>query len=312
MFTEHKPVLLEKTIDYLQCKQNRIYLDGTLGRGGHTEAILNEIGDTGLVIGIDRDLKAIKDVKKKFSKYNNLKLVHDNFIHIPEILEELHINAVDGMIFDLGISSPQVDNPDRGFSYQKEGPLDMRMNREQSITAADIVNNYTESELTRVISEYGEENWASRIAEFIVNSRNRERIDRTDQLVEIIKNAIPASARRTGGHPARRTFQALRIETNNELKQLKSMISEAVKCLKPEARICIISFHSLEDRIVKHTFRELARDCICPPDLPICTCNHQAEIKVITRKPVTADSKEIKENPRARSAKLRVAQKVLK
>lgn len=305
----HKPVLLEKTIEYLNIKKDGIYVDGTLGRGGHSEAILKELGTSGKVIGIDRDLTAINTVDKKLKKYDNLNLVHGNFINIPEILDNLNIDKVDGMLFDLGVSSPQFDDPERGFSYQKEGPLDMRMNKKQGLTAKEIVNSFSKEDLTRIIKEYGEERWASRIAQFIVEFREKKEIDTTFDLVEIIKSAIPASARRKGGHPARRTFQALRIATNNELNQLKELIHKVIPRLKTGGRICIISFHSLEDRIVKHTFIEKSKDCICPPDFPVCVCDHEPELKIITRKPVQADRKEIKENPRARSAKLRVAEK---
>jgi len=309
MKKDHTPVLPEETIDYLDCKQKGIYIDGTAGRGGHIKRILQKIGEKGLIIGVDRDQKAIKFLKNKFKDYENIKLVHDNYINIPDILEKLKIDQVDGMLFDLGFSSPQIDTPERGFSYQKDGPLDMRMNQEQNLKAADIVNKYSQPELAEVIREYGEDKWAERIAEFIVKFRNKEKIETTSQLVEIIKKAIPAGARRKGGHPARRTFQALRIETNNELNQLQAMIDRCVSCLKTGGRICIISFHSLEDRIVKHTFRELAKDCVCPPDFPICNCDKTSLVKIITKKPVIPSKKEIDENPRARSAKLRVVEK---
>lgn len=309
MTFKHKPVLLKETIEYLNIKKDGIYLDGTLGRGGHTEAILDKIGSQGQIIAIDRDLEAINKVKNKLEN-SNIKYIHDNFINIPQILNNLKIDKVDGMLFDLGISSPQVDNPERGFSYHNDGPLDMRMNRKQTLTAKDIVNNYSQKQLTEVIGEYGEENWASRIAEFIVKRRQRQEIKTTLQLVEVIKNAIPASARRKGGHPAKRTFQAIRIETNDELNQLKTMIKKAVTKLKEKGRICIISFHSLEDRIIKHTFKKLAKKCVCPPDFPICVCEQEPQVKIITRKPVIASNQEIEKNPRARSAKLRVAEKL--
>ncbi|MDI3546365.1 MAG: rRNA (cytosine1402-N4)-methyltransferase [Halanaerobiales bacterium] len=309
MDTEHRPVLLEETINYLNCQKGGIYLDGTLGRGGHTEAILRKIDDRGTVIGIDRDMAAIKAVKKRLGGYKSLKLVHGNFIEIPVILAGLKIDRVDGMVFDLGVSSPQFDNPERGFSYRYDAPLDMRMNREQSLTAREIVNQYSREELTRIIKEYGEEKWASRIAQFIVDFRQKQPIETTFDLVEVIKAAIPAGARRMGGHPARRTFQALRIATNDELNQLEELITKAVPLLKPGGRICIISFHSLEDRIVKSSFRELAKDCVCPPDFPVCVCDHRALIKIITRRPVQPTKEEIETNPRARSAKLRVAEK---
>jgi 16S rRNA (cytosine1402-N4)-methyltransferase len=306
---EHEPVMLDTTIEYLNCKKDGIYVDGTLGRGGHTAAILENIDDDGLVIALDRDLDAINAVKDSIES-KNLILEHANYIDIDKVLDKHNIAEVDGMIFDLGVSSPQLDNSDRGFSYKNNGPLDMRMNRDQKLTAADIVNNYRKDKIEKIIYDYGEDNWAARIAEFIVAFRKKKVIETTFELVDIIKAAIPASARRSGGHPARRTFQALRIATNNELNQLEDMIDVAVKRLKKEGRICIISFHSLEDRIVKHKFRELASDCICPPELPVCKCDKEPLVKIITRKPVRASEKEVKENYRSRSAKLRVAEKI--
>lgn len=310
MNKEHKPVLLEETIEYLNCKRDGIYIDGTLGRGGHTEAILEKLQGTGKLLGIDRDIEAIKKVKARYRGLENLFLFHDNYINIPVILEKIGIREVDGMLFDLGVSSPQFDNPERGFSYNHDAPLDMRMDQKQELTARDIVNNYPQEELTRIIREYGEEKWASRIADFIVDYRQRKPIETTLELVEIIKTAIPAAARRSGGHPARRTFQALRIATNDELNQLEELLDRVVPYLKAGGRICVISFHSLEDRIVKNKFRELARRCTCPPDFPVCVCDQKAEVKIITRKPVTASKEELAANPRARSAKLRVAEKI--
>ena len=309
MSNEHKPVLLDETIEYLNCKEDGIYVDGTLGRGGHTAALLENIEDEGLVISLDRDLEAIEAVKESIES-SNLILEHANYINIGEVLEKHDIDKVDGMIFDLGVSSPQLDNSNRGFSYQKNGPLDMRMNRDQKLTAADIVNKYRKEKIEEIIYDYGEDNWASRIAEFIVAYRKKKKIETTFELVDIIKAAIPASARRSGGHPARRTFQALRIATNNELNQLEDMITGAVEQLKSGGRICIISFHSLEDRIVKHKFRELASDCVCPPEIPVCMCDKESIVKVITKSPIRATEEEVEENYRARSAKLRVAEKI--
>ena len=306
----HQAVLLEEAIEYLNIKEDGIYLDGTLGRAGHSSEILKKLSELGKLIGVDRDTAALEAVKKRFSGEESLILEHSNFQDFDQILAKLGIEAVDGMLFDLGVSSPQLDNPERGFSYQKEGPLDMRMNPEQKLTAKDIVNNYSQAELEKIITEYGEENWSARIAEFIVKMRDEKEIKTTSDLVEVIKAAIPKAVRRSGGHPARRTFQALRIETNNELEQLKNLIAKAVSYLNPGGRLVIISFHSLEDRIVKHKFRELAKDCICPPDFPICVCDKEAEVEVITRSPIQASKEEKEANPRSRSAKMRVAEKI--
>ena len=307
---DHQPVLLDECINYLNIKKDGIYIDGTLGRGGHSSAILEKLNNNGKLIAIDRDEKAIKEVRKKFKNKNNIEFVHDNFVNIPKILDDLKIDKVDGMLFDLGFSSPQIDNPKRGFSYQKEGPLDMRMNLNQTLSAKDIVNTYSKNELEEILINYGEENWAARIAEFVVEERKKKTIETTTDLVEIIKAAIPKAVRRKGGHPARRTFQALRIETNNELKQLEEMIKRVVYNLQAGGRICIISFHSLEDRIVKNSFKYLNKKCICPPDFPICACDKKREVKIITKSPIRATEKEVKKNRRARSAKLRVAERV--
>jgi 16S rRNA (cytosine1402-N4)-methyltransferase len=307
---KHQAVLLEEAIEYLNIKEDGIYLDGTLGRAGHSSEILKKLSAAGKLIAVDRDTAAIKAVQEKFTDNESLILEHANFQEIDQVLAKLGIEGVDGMLFDLGVSSPQLDNPERGFSYQNDGPLDMRMNPEQKLTAQDIVNNYSQAELERIITEYGEENWAARIAEFIVKMRKEKAIETTNDLVEVIKAAIPKAVRRSGGHPARRTFQALRIETNNELEQLKNLIDKAVSFLNPEGRIVIITFHSLEDRIVKHKFRDLAKDCTCPPDFPICVCDKKAEVKVITSSPIQASDSEKEFNPRSRSAKMRVAEKI--
>jgi 16S rRNA (cytosine1402-N4)-methyltransferase len=307
---KHQAVLLEEAIEYLNIKEDGIYLDGTLGRAGHSSEILKKLSAAGKLIAVDRDTAAIKAVQEKFTDNESLILEHANFQEIDQVLAKLGIEGVDGMLFDLGVSSPQLDNPERGFSYQNDGPLDMRMNPEQKLTAQDIVNNYSQAELERIITEYGEENWAARIAEFIVKMRKEKAIETTSDLVEVIKAAIPKAVRRSGGHPARRTFQALRIETNNELEQLKNLIDKAVSFLNPEGRIVIITFHSLEDRIVKHKFRDLAKDCTCPPDFPICVCDKKVEVKVITSSPIQASDSEKEFNPRSRSAKMRVAEKI--
>lgn len=307
---EHQAVLLNEAVEYLNIKKDGIYLDGTLGRAGHSSEILKHLSEQGKLIAVDRDTAAIKAVRERFPGEDRLVLEHSNFQDFDQVFAKLGIEAVDGMLFDLGVSSPQLDNPERGFSYQKDGPLDMRMNPEQKLTAKDIVNNYSQAQLEKIISEYGEENWAARIAEFIVKMRKEKEIDTTADLVEVIKAAIPKAVRRSGGHPARRTFQALRIETNNELEQLKNLIDKAVSYLNPGGRLVIITFHSLEDRIVKHKFRDLAKDCTCPPDFPICVCDKKSEVKVITRSPIQASKEEKEANPRSRSAKMRVAEKI--
>ncbi len=307
---EHEPVLIDEVKEFLNITQDGIYLDGTLGRGGHAECILEEIikGD-GLLIGIDKDQEAIAYCQKKFPE-DQVKLFQGSFLKAPEILQQLQISAVDGILLDLGVSSPQLDNPARGFSYQDDAPLDMRMDQSQELTAAKIVNNYEQDQLTKIISKYGEERWASRIAEFIVDFRERKPLESTYDLIDVIKAAIPASARRSGGHPARRTFQALRIETNNELQEVEDFLQQVPTLLRTGGRIGVISFHSLEDRIVKHTFKHLAEECLCPPDFPVCRCDKKAELKIITRSPVQPGEKEIKQNPRSRSAKFRVAEKL--
>ena len=307
---EHEPVLLSEVIDNLEIKENGIYVDCTIGGAGHSKKIAQRLSAEGQLIGVDQDQAAIEAASENLSNTDpEVKLIRDNYSNLNTILRDLEITAVDGFLFDLGVSSHQLDEPERGFSYRYEAPLDMRMDQRQEQTAADIVNEYSQEQLTEIIGEYGEENWAQRIAGFIVEERKEERIETTLELVEVIKNAIPASARRSGGHPAKRTFQALRIAVNNELEIIETAIKDAVNSLKVGGRICIISFHSLEDRIVKHTFKDLARDCICPPKMPVCGCDEEAEIKIITKSAVTASEEELEENYRARSAKLRVAEK---
>lgn len=305
----HKPVLLNETIEMLSPRKGGIYIDATLGGGGHFGAIVEKVGNEGIVIGIDQDETAILNAKKKFTN-QNVKLVHDNFSNIINITQNLGINAIDGIIFDLGVSSHQLDEGSRGFSYMQDAPLDMRMDKRIPITAQDVVNTKSKQELKQIIREYGEESWAGRIADFICESRKQAKIETTGQLVDIIKAAIPAGARRKGPHPAKRTFQALRIYVNDELNILHSAIKDAVSILKPKGRICVITFHSLEDRIVKNTFKELAADCICPEGSPICTCNHKKVLNILTSKPIYPSKKELETNPRSRSAKLRVGEKV--
>lgn len=306
----HKSVLLKETIEGLNVRKGKIYLDGTLGGAGHSYEILKKLHGTGLLIGIDQDQEALKAAREKLSEFKNVEYFNLNYIDFEKALDELGIEKIDGVLLDIGVSSYQFDNPERGFSYRFDAPLDMRMDKSLEISAKDIVNTYSEDEITEIIREYGEEKWASRISKFIVQERKNKKIDTTFELVEIIKNAIPAGARRNGPHPAKRTFQALRIEVNKELDVLKNSIDKFVHRLNPGGRIAIITFHSLEDRIVKNSFKYLEKDCICPPTSPICTCNKKREIKIITRKPITASEEELKENNRSHSAKLRIAEKI--
>ncbi|TCO79314.1 16S rRNA (cytosine(1402)-N(4))-methyltransferase RsmH [Marinisporobacter balticus] len=307
---EHVSVLLEETIENLNIKSNGIYVDGTLGGGGHASKICECLGKDGLFIGIDQDKDALNTASKRLEKYQNKKIfVHDNFSNIKNILAKHNISKIDGMIMDIGVSSYQLDEGSRGFSYMQDAPLDMRMDQTKAFSAKDVINNYEEEELVRVIKEYGEERWAKRIANFIVEERNNKVIRTTGEVVDIIKKAVPSAARRDGPHPAKRTFQAIRIEVNNELGILEQTIRDISENLNPGGRICIITFHSLEDRIVKNTFKDLSTVCKCPPEYPICRCNGKADIKRITKKPILPSAVEVEKNPRSRSAKLRVAEK---
>lgn len=313
MTFEHKPVLLNECIEYLNIRADGIYVDATVGGAGHSSEILKRLGPEGLLIGIDQDAEAIEAAGQRLGKVETegrYVLYHTNFENIRGILEKQKINSVDGVLMDLGVSSHQLDEGERGFSYQHDAPLDMRMDKSTERDAAWVVNNLSREELTRIIREYGEEKWAPRIAEFIVKYRDIQKISTTGQLAEIVKAAIPAAARRTGPHPARRTFQAIRIAVNRELEVLEKALNETINLLNPGGRLAVITFHSLEDRIVKQTFRDRAQGCICPPDFPECVCGRKPEIRIITRKPVTASQSELEENPRARSAKLRVAEKI--
>jgi 16S rRNA (cytosine1402-N4)-methyltransferase len=305
----HKPVLLDESVKGLNIKEDGIYVDCTLGGGGHTEEILKK-ATKGKVIGIDQDDYAIERASEKLSGYKNFMPVKNNFSKIEEILNELSIDKIDGIIFDLGVSSFQLDIPERGFSYNYDMPLDMRMDKSQTTTARHIVNGYEENELTRILWDYGEEKWAARIAKFIVEEREQEFIETTGQLVSIIKKAIPKSARQEGSHPAKKTFQAIRIEVNRELEILENTVKAAVERLTKKGRICVITFHSLEDRIIKNTFAELNKDCICPPEFPKCMCEHRRKLKIITKKPITPSEEELTENRRAHRAKLRIGERV--
>ena len=307
----HRPVMLEQCVKGLDIRPDGIYVDGTLGGGGHSGAICRNLNERGTLIGIDRDRDALDVSSERLKEYKCKKyFVQSNYSDIKQVLNELKIEKVDGALLDLGVSSFQLDNPQRGFSYMNDAPLDMRMSQDYDFTAYDIVNDYDRNELIRVIGKYGEERWASRIADFIVKVRSDKPIESTYELVDVIKQAIPASARRTGPHPAKRTFQAIRIEVNDELSQLERAVEEFCDILAPGGRLCIITFHSLEDRIVKEIFSRRANPCTCPREFPICVCGKKADIKKITGKPFVPDAEETEENPRARSAKLRIAEKI--
>lgn len=307
----HVPVLLKEAVDNLVWKQDGTYVDGTIGGAGHSEEILKRLGQSGRLIGIDRDESALDASKIRLKKYlDRVTLIHSNFSDIKEVLKDLKVQKVDGVLLDLGVSSPQLDMTERGFSYMKDAPLDMRMDTSSGLTAADIVNTYDEDKLKRIIEEYGEERWASRIARFIVREREKSPIEMTGKLVEVIKAAIPASARRGGPHPAKRTFQAIRIAVNRELDEIENALPDIAEVLNCKGRMCIITFHSLEDRIVKNGMKKLANPCTCPPELPVCVCGKKPVVNIITRKPILPGADEIENNPRARSAKLRVCEKL--
>ncbi len=307
----HVTVLLKETVDNLNLKPNGIYVDGTLGGGGHSEYLLSKLGDEGRLIGIDQDLDAHKAAGERLARFGDKFVpVHNNFVNIKQVVEELGLPGIDGMIMDLGVSSYQLDEAERGFSYMNDGALDMRMDRKSEITAWHIVNEYSEKAIYELIRDYGEEKWASRIAKFIGEARRNGEIRTTFELVDIIKAAIPAKARQDGPHPAKRTFQAIRIEVNNELGIIEQVIRDGLSVMNKGGRMGIITFHSLEDRIVKQTFKDLGTSCKCPPEMPICQCGGKAAAKVITRKPILPSDEEIEENPRSRSAKLRVIEKL--
>ncbi len=307
---KHTSVLLAESIEGLAIKKDGIYVDGTLGGGGHAEAICSQLSSKGTLIGIDRDQDALNAAKKRLEPYKCKKIfIQNNYADIKEILTELDLSGVDGALLDLGVSSFQLDTPQRGFSYMQDAPLDMRMNRDDGFTAYDVVNTYSQKDLARIITKYGEERWATRIASFVEQERKKGPIESTFQLVEIIKAAIPAAARREGPHPAKRTFQAIRIEVNDELGQLEKAVTEFCDILNEEGRLCIITFHSLEDRIVKEIFQRRVNPCTCPKEFPQCVCGKKPDIVKITRKPLIAGERELEENPRSRSAKLRVVEK---
>ena len=305
---KHKPVLLEECINGLNIKTDGIYVDGTLGGAGHSIEIIKKMSENGLLIGIDRDEEALKAAKQRLSEYKNVKFVHDNHDNIKEILKQLNVAKVDGILLDLGVSSYQLDERNRGFSYLGENELDMRMDKTQELTAKRVVNYYSEKELADIIYEYGEERFSRQIARNICEYRKEHLIKTTKQLVEIIEKSIPKS-KQNDGHPAKRTFQAIRIEVNDEIKPLYNTVKDCIDCLKPQGRLCIITFHSLEDRAVKNAMLDAKGKCTCPPDLPYCVCGAKSEGKIITRKPIVATKEEQEENSRSKSAKLRIFEK---
>ncbi len=305
---KHVPVLLEQTIALLSPAPGQIIVDGTVGLGGHSEHILQRIRPNGLLIGIDRDKNALAMAKRRLK--DGFLPVHGNFFDLPAILADNGIKAVDGILFDLGVSSYQLDEPVRGFSYRADAPLDMRMDTGQAYSAKEAVNKLSERELSRIIHEYGEERWAARIAGFIVKAREQKQIETTGELVEIIKAAVPKGARRDGPHPAKRTFQALRIHVNGELDGLDEALEKAANCLKANGTLCVITFHSLEDRIVKQCFARLQNPCTCPPRSPVCICGKKPVATVLTKKPIIPTPEEEEQNPRAHSAKLRAVRRL--
>lgn len=310
MIFEHKSVLLEETIDSLNVKPGGIYVDGTLGGGGHALEVCRRLGEKGRLIGMDQDEDAIKAARERLKGFEEkVTIVKSNYENIRSVLEGLGIAGADGIYLDLGVSSYQLDTPERGFTYREDAVLDMRMDREQTLTAKSVVNEYDERELYHVIRDYGEEKFAKNIAKHIVKARQDKPIETTGELAGIIKAAIPMKMRATGGHPAKRTFQAVRIEVNRELKVLENSIDTMVDLLNPGGRLSIITFHSLEDRIVKNRFRDNENPCICPKDFPVCVCGKQSKGHVVTRKPIVPTEEEILENNRSKSAKLRVFEK---
>ncbi len=306
----HRPVLLQECVEALNIRPGGVYLDGTLGRAGHSEQIARRL-TTGRLICVDRDQAALDAARERLAPWmDQTTLVHSNFDQVDAILDKLSLSGVDGMLFDLGVSSPQLDDGSRGFSYMTDAPLDMRMDREEGLTAADIVNRWPQEELRRIISQYGEERFAPQIAGAIVRRRGDKPIATTLELVEIIKSAMPAKALREKQHPAKRTFQAIRIAVNDELSSVERMLQRAVPRLNRGGRLAVITFHSLEDRVVKTGLAGFARGCTCPPDFPVCVCGKTPDIRLVNKKPILPSQREVEENPRARSAKLRAAEKL--
>lgn len=308
---QHKSVLLQECIDALNIRPDGIYLDGTLGGAGHSSQIARRLTEGGRLIGVDRDRTALAAAKERLAPYaDRVTLVHSNFAEIDAILDSLGIPAVDGMLFDLGVSSPQLDDASRGFSYMADAPLDMRMDKDDALTAGEVVNTWPQGELRRILYDYGEERYAPQIAAAICRAREKAPVETTLELVEIIRSAMPAQALREKQHPAKRSFQAIRIAVNDELGAVSRMMQAAVGRLNPGGRLAVITFHSLEDRIVKSEMQQAARGCTCPPEFPVCVCGKKPLVKLVTRKPIVSGPAELEENPRARSAKLRVAEKL--
>lgn len=304
---KHISVLLDECIEGLNIKPDGIYVDGTLGGAGHSSHIVEKLNNNGRLIGIDQDQEAITAATKKLKKYEkSVDIIHNNYVNLLQVLFNLNIKSVDGILLDLGVSSYQLDNKDRGFSYRFDSSLDMRMDTRNELTARDIVNNYSEGELFRVIRDYGEDKFAKNIAKHIVMARAEKPIETTFELNDVIKAAIPAKFRADGGHPSKRTFQAIRIECNRELEVLKEAIDQMIDALNPGGRLCIITFHSLEDRIVKTAFKNAQDPCTCPPSFPVCVCGKKSKGKVVTRKPILPSDEELECNPRSKSAKLRI------
>lgn len=303
------PVMLKECIDGLKIKKDGIYVDGTLGGAGHSKEILKRLSKDGLLIGIDRDEEALQAAKTNLDLFDNVSFVHDNHDNIDQILEKLNIKQVDGILLDLGVSSYQLDERNRGFSYLGENELDMRMDKTQKLTAKEILNTYSEQKLADIIYEYGEERFSKNIAKNICKYRQQKEIQTTNELVTIIEQSIPKS-KQNDGHPAKRTFQAIRIEVNDEIRPLYNTVKNCIKCLKPSGRLCIITFHSLEDRAVKNAMLDAKGKCTCPADLPYCVCGSKSFGKIINKKPIIASTKEQEENPRSKSAKLRIFEKI--
>ncbi len=308
---KHVSIMLDQVIENLSIKEDGIYCDGTVGGAGHSSAILSHLGPKGRLICFDQDRDAIKTATERLNADNDdrVSVVKSNYVNMPAVLSEMGIEKVDGILLDLGVSSYQFDNGERGFSYRMDAPLDMRMDQDSDYTAKDIVNDYSEQELFRMIKEYGEDPFARNIAKNIVKAREVKKIETTFELNEIIKNSIPAKKRREGGHPSKRTYQAIRIELNHELSVLENSIDGMIDMLNPGGRLCIITFHSLEDRIVKQRMKTAENPCICPPEFPVCVCGRKPKGRVVTRKPIVPDNKELEENPRSKSSKLRVFEK---